>query len=157
MSEHFINKFPSEEQFLAWIRKSLFDGSLTINTDDTYDLGAEAARIANAYITRIIADGQRFNVVTKSAAYTATVDDRVIVASSAGAAFTITLPPVADAEGMVLTVIKDDLAANPITLDGDGAETIDGNATVATIDAQYDTITLYCDGTEWFIIAQKIA
>lgn len=156
MSE-FMSKFASEEQFLAFLRKRILDGNLTVNTDDTYDVGAEATRIANAYITRIIIDGQRINVVSKSGAYTATVDDRVIVASSNGGAFTITLPAASGAEGMILTVIKDDANANAVTLDGNGAETIDGNATVATIDARYDTITLYCNGTEWFIIAQKIA
>lgn len=152
-----MSKFPSEEQFLAWLRTRLFDGSLTINTDDTYDIGAAALRIANAYITRMILNGLARKVTAKTGAYTATVDDSVIVASSAGGAFTITLPAVANAEGMILTVIKDDAAANAVTLDGNGAETINGAATVATIDAQYDTITLYCDGTEWFIIAQKLA
>lgn len=157
MAEPFWKRISTEPEFLAWMRKRILDGSLIINTDDTYDIGAEATRIANAYITRIIINGEKINAVTKSANYTATVDDRVIVASSAGGVFTITLPAASGAEGMVLTVIKADGGVNAVTLDGDGAETIDGGATDARIDAQYDTITLYCDGTEWFIIAEKIA
>lgn len=94
----------------------------------------------------------------KSAAYTVTdTDPDVFTLDASSGAFTITLPTAADNDGRTLTFIKTDSSTNAITLDGEGSETIDGNTTVATMDAQYDTITIYCDGTEWFIVAQKIA
>jgi hypothetical protein len=73
------------------------------------------------------------------------------------AARTITLPPAADCKGIWFCFIKNSADAEIITLDGNGSETIDGNATITTMDADYDTITILCDGTEWFIVAQKIA
>lgn len=58
---------------------------------------------------------------------------------------------------MILTVIKTDSGTGAVTLDGSGSETIDGNATDAQIDAQYDAMTLLCDGSEWFIVNKKIS
>jgi hypothetical protein len=60
------------------------------------------------------------------------------------------------------TFIKTDAAANAITLDADGAETIGeaGSAmatTYAAIDAIHDTVTIVCDGTSWYVTAQDIS
>lgn len=74
------------------------------------------------------------------------------------AALTLNLPAVADCQaGDRITFIKTAAAAFAITLDGASSETIDGGATVATMDANHDTITIECDGTNWRIVAQKIA
>jgi len=44
-----------------------------------------------------------------------------------------------------------------VTLDPDGAEQIDGAATLATIDAQYDCAHVVCTGTEWIVVDRDIA
>lgn len=99
----------------------------------------------------------RTNIIEKSGAYTATLDDDVIKGDTSGAPFTITLPAVATASGKILTFIRTGAGANALTIDGNAAETIDGAATNATMDAKYDSLTILCTGSEWVIIARKIA
>ena len=76
----------------------------------------------------------------------------VLDVDCSGGAVTVNLPAVAGEVDRVL-VIKDhsgDAAANNITVDGNGAETIDG-ALTATIVTNYGAITLHCDGVEWSV------
>lgn len=75
----------------------------------------------------------------------------IITVNTTGAAFTVTLPAAATSAGAFYKFIKTDAAANALTIDGNGAETINGAATYAAIDAQYDTATVYCNGTAWYI------
>ncbi|HSC14498.1 MAG TPA: hypothetical protein VLI71_05235, partial [Gammaproteobacteria bacterium] len=51
-----------------------------------------------------------------------------------------------------LTVKKIDATANAVTIDGDGAETIDGAAT-QSLPAQWNAKTVQSNGVAWFIIA----
>jgi len=97
-------------------------------------------------------------VLAKSAAYTILdIDKDVFSVDASAGVVTITLPTAVDNNGRILTIIKIDSSVNAVTLDGEGTETIDGAETNSVMDAQYDSITLYCNGSEWFIIAQKIA
>jgi len=66
------------------------------------------------------------------------------------------LPPAADALGKRFTFKKTDASANTLTIDGNGAETIDGSATLV-IGAQYGTAQLVSTGTEWLTTAPSIA
>lgn len=92
-----------------------------------------------------------FKIVTKTADYTATDYDTVILCDASAAAFTVTLPPAADRTGKVFEVKKIDATANTVTIDGDGSETIDGGTT-AVITSQYESITAVSDGAAWFIL-----
>jgi predicted dehydrogenase len=88
------------------------------------------------------------DVVT--ATYTALSTDYFLCVLTNGLV-TITLPT-----GILGTVyiVKDcfgDAANNPITIQGTGGQTIDGNAT-ATINADYGSITLIFEGTDWSIV-----
>lgn len=74
------------------------------------------------------------------------------------AARTLTLPAVATVRaGGWIRVVKTSADAAAVTLDGNGAETIDGAATYAAIDAQYDTAHLLCTGGEWIILSRDVA
>jgi hypothetical protein len=69
---------------------------------------------------------------------------------SAGAAVTITLPAVASVgSGHTVGIKKIGNTANVI-IDGNASETIDGGLT-ATLTTQYESVTLVCDGTGWYI------
>lgn len=63
---------------------------------------------------------------------------------------TLTLPPVNVMQGRVL-VVKKLVAANTVTLDGNGSETIDGAATLAWT-TQYQVQRVLSDGTQWWTI-----
>lgn len=74
------------------------------------------------------------------------------------AARTLTLPSVASVRaGAWLRVVKTSADAFAVTLDGNGAETINNAATYSAIDARYDVAHLLCTGSEWVILSKNIA
>ena len=110
------------------------------------DIGADDARdfIDSAIGTRYVS--------SEDGAVTLDRDDEVVVCDGSVAGFTVTLPAASGYTHKVYTIIAKDVSSGNIVVDGDGAETIDGAAT-QTLDAAYESITIVCDGTEWFIIA----
>jgi hypothetical protein len=88
---------------------------------------------------------------TESSTYVATVTDGVILCDASGAAFDVDLPTVSGNSGKVLHIKKIDATANAITIDPFGAQTIDGQASIQ-LTAQYETVMLVSDGTEWWVI-----
>jgi hypothetical protein len=92
----------------------------------------------------------------RALAASATLDaDDVVVAGTGGAGgITLTLPAVASSQYKTYQVVKVDAGAGAVTLDGDGSETING-ATTYALSAQYDAVTIWCDGTEWFVLGTK--
>lgn len=89
----------------------------------------------------------------KTANYSVEAGDRgrTILADASAGAITIALPPAATAgDDFDVTVIKVDSSANAVTIDGDGAETINGAATLA-LKQQYDARHLRTDGAAWYI------
>jgi hypothetical protein len=70
---------------------------------------------------------------------------------------TLTLPAAATSAGAWYTVVKTSADAAAVILDGNADETINGAATFAEIDAQYDSATVVCDGTEWWVVSKNIA
>ncbi len=91
-------------------------------------------------------------MVAKTTAYTLTDQDYFVACDATGAAFTITLPAAALYAGKMFTIKKTDASANAVTIDGNGAETIDG-ALTASLATQYRSKTLLSNGTTWHIIA----
>ena len=96
-----------------------------------------------AYITRAVAK--------KTANYTLAIADRGVLADATAGAFTISLPTAASAKDVEFFVKKIDISGNTVIIDGNGAETIDGQTT-QIISEQYTAITIYSDGTEWHIL-----
>lgn len=95
------------------------------------------------------ATGFRSRSVT--AAYTVNkVDDQVVLAANAGG-MTVTLPPAAacfsDSCGMRFLIVNVG-AAGTVTVDGDGAETINGNANVS-LASQYASVLVQSTGSAW--------
>lgn len=88
-------------------------------------------------------------VVTKTAIYTATASDHVILCDASGGAFTVTLP--AGITGTEYHVKKIDSSANAVTIDGFGSETIDGDLTV-DISTQYESLMFKSDGSNWHVL-----
>jgi len=75
-------------------------------------------------------------------------------------ALTIGLPPVSGNAGLSYTIISSTSTdvGGPVTytIDGNGAETINGSTTNTEMDAWYDSLKITCDGTEWFITGGNI-
>lgn len=60
---------------------------------------------------------------------------------------TVVLPPVADCQGKIIVFTKT-VAANTMTIDGNGTETINGATTVAKT-SQWDSVRLMARNTTW--------
>lgn len=139
------------------------DGTFTFtpagNTFIGYVIGVEATNQAvvqmcpHHYITPAPgACGLRD--LADAAATLTTADLDKILRMANTAARTVTLPAAADCAGHFITVVKNGVAAFAITLDGNGAETIDGAATLdLTATAARDRMTLMSDGTAWTRVA----
>lgn len=82
---------------------------------------------------------------------TVTAEDReIIIGDATGGSFTVNLPAVASSANFTITIKKVDATANTITVDGNASETID-DATTFVITSQYESITIACDGSSWWI------
>lgn len=74
-----------------------------------------------------------------------------VIYTSTAAVSSLTIPSVQTIQGRII-IIKDaggNANTNTITIDTEGSETIDGSATYV-LDADYESIMLYCDGENWF-------
>jgi hypothetical protein len=80
--------------------------------------------------------------------YTEVATDVNILVDSSGGNRTVNLRGAINSDGRVLNIIKTD-AANSVTVDAFGSETINGSLTQVLTGRS--AITLFCDSVEWFI------
>lgn len=85
-----------------------------------------------------------------SSSITADFNDGMILVDATGGARTITLKAATNMAGKVYVVKKVDASANTVTVDGNGAETVDGAATYV-LTVQWQAVTVRCNGTAWFV------
>ncbi|NLJ06064.1 MAG: hypothetical protein GX437_00185 [Sphingobacteriales bacterium] len=93
-------------------------------------------------------------IVTKSAAYTATLSDYTILCDGNSSAFTISLPAASAIKGRIYVIKKTDASSNAITVDGNGSETIDGNATYS-LTSKNQFVMIQSDGSGWQVISKN--
>ena len=124
---------------------STYQGGIT--SDDKYLTSSEIdAKIAESETSLVVTD-------IIAAAYALLVTDEILsVTYTATGAVEITIPTAQITSGRRI-VVKDAgglAGTNNITIATEGAETIDGAAT-AVISGNYNFISIYCDGTNWFL------
>ena len=91
------------------------------------------------------------NVVTTGLDTTLTEFYRTVEVDASGANRTITLPTAVSARFRKYTIKKIDATANTVTVDADGAETIDGALTVV-LTTQWQSVTVQSNGVSWIIV-----
>lgn len=77
--------------------------------------------------------------------------DVLILGNASGGAFSVYLPPAESAVYRLLVIKKIDASANAITVDPDGAETIDGSSSYS-LSSQWDFLIIVSDGSSWYRI-----
>lgn len=97
---------------------------------------------------------QTYEVVSKTATYTATTADWMIRCDASGGAFSINLPAAASNDGREYVIVKTDSSFNAVTIDGNASETI-GGSTTTTLNSQNEMLTIICDGSNWQIVDRK--
>jgi len=86
---------------------------------------------------------------------TNTTGFKVYLCDATSASITVNLPT-AVGNTARFTFKKIDSSANTVTIDPNASETVDGVAT-KTISAQYGTLTVVSNGSNWFTIVQPVA
>lgn len=139
------------------------NGSTTVSyNNSTGVISLNATNVANAlgytpydaanpagYITGGGSSSLNIRTITATAAPAA--NDYTLLCNAASGAITVNLPAAASSAKRVLSIKKIDATANAVTIDPNGAELIDGAATMA-ITTQWQAMTIHCDGTAWFLI-----
>jgi hypothetical protein len=141
-----------EESYLTYATDTsdvkLFVDNVEVMSATNSDITFSKNAIFSGSITR--------NTTTVNAATydLATTDDILNVTyTTTGAVTSLTLPTAQCVDGRVI-VIKDaggNASTYNITIDTEGTEKIDGGDTFI-INGDYDSITLYSDGSNWFVI-----
>lgn len=93
----------------------------------------------------------RRDVTKTTGTYTLDTTYDVILCDCVGGAITLNLPAVATSAGFEYAIKKIDASVNAVTINPNGGETIDNDPT-ATIDSQYTSVQIICDGSEWWIV-----
>lgn len=96
-------------------------------------------------------NGHKMAIATKTTTYTMTTTDVCINADATGGPFTITLPAVSGNSGLAYWFVKVDATASVVTIDGNGAETIN-SAPTYTLTLQWAKVGMICNGTVWTVI-----
>jgi len=122
------------------------DGTTKVKIDSSGDMTVSGAATLSGGAA---ISGLKPALVSKTAAYTATATDCVILCDATTAAFTVTLPAAASSTDLLYVIKKIDSSTNAVTVDGNASETIDGAATVS-LASQYDSVMIVCDGTGWY-------
>lgn len=111
------------------------DGDVLRRSGSTISFGA----VPTSSIDRTVA------TVTTSVTLSADIN----LCSANSSSITVTLPAVST--GKIIRIKKTDSTANTVTIQRGGTSTVDG-ATSKILYSQYESMTLACDGTNWFIV-----
>lgn len=100
-----------------------------------------------------------FVVQSKTTTYIALLTDDVVLCSTSGGAWTLTLPTAVGISGKKLKVKKTTADFTVLTIDGNGAETIAENGAgtaTTTIDTIGEELEIVSDGSNWVVLARTI-
>lgn len=132
-------------------RVTILTGPLDLNAKDIVDVGSVGIGTSSPNMELDCRGGLGLPTTEKTENYTAASSDHTILCDTDTiGGFTVTLPAAADVPGLELVVKKIDAGSNTCTVDGSGAETIDG-ATQVALSSQYEFVGMQSDGTEWWI------
>lgn len=129
-----------------------YQAPVNVNGNDVTDAGTVVYSATDGHVPRPQVDDQIVRSSTKTATYTTTDEEYVPVDPSGTGGLTITLASADAASGneMVVKDVGDTASANPITVNTEGTETIDGDTSI-DIDVDGGVLHVVGDGTNWDI------
>jgi hypothetical protein len=137
----------------------LTEGTNLYYTTERVDDRVDSLIIAGTGITKVYDDvantltlstnNAETITTTTSATYTITDANSILLCDTASNAITVNLPTAIGRQGKIYK-IKCINAANNVTIDGNGTQTIDGNLTF--ILTFLDALTIVSDNSNWFIL-----
>jgi hypothetical protein len=133
---------------------SIITRAMRVNASTPYTLtwpAADAAGVLKSDGAGALSFGLGAPVLNKTATYsllTTDGDGVLVLVDATSGPVTIDLYTAVGNSGRLVTVKKSDASTNVVTVDPNGAETIDGAATVG-LPGQYATLTIQADGSNW--------
>jgi hypothetical protein len=125
---------------------------MTLFVPRTFSNQEEWTRQSSGVINQLV--NRQVAVDTFTTTQTLDYNHDVALCDATSAAFTVTLPKAALHPRRDLIVKKVDASGNAVTVEADGAETIDGAANVS-LSGQWDFVQVISDGTSWSVIAEN--
>lgn len=128
------------------------EGTTTINGKSTYVINQNYGSVvlycggSNWFVMGSSRPAAK-TFVTKTSAYTITLNDNVVFCDGSSGAFTVSLPTAASASGYEFNVVRTG-ATGTITIDPNGTETISGDTTL-DLTSQWDSVVFMSNGTNW--------
>ncbi len=135
-----------ENSFRVGLNKLLLDTS-GLTSSRTVTVPDKAGTLC---LTNDLGANSIINQTSTTRNETATTGIIIILCNCTSNAITVNLPT-AVGNKAIIVINKTDNSANSITVDPNGAETINGSTTV-TISKQYLSLTFVSDNTNWVII-----
>lgn len=128
------------------------DGTLASNSDTKY----ASQKAVKTYVdTGLSAKQNRLrSLVSKvhsDSPYSVATTDDIVSADATSGAIVLNLPASSGLSGRIIYFKRLDATANSISIVPNGAETIDGDASLLLV-SQYDAFCLYSNGSNWFVI-----
>ena len=142
--EYLVRLHLSVIDFLGTDNKSYTN--LRPSSNGSLELGSRFLRWKNIY-----ANAAYHGVLSTSTDATLGDNRNTVLCDASSNSITITLPASANYLGIKYHIKKADSSSNMVTIVPDGSETIDGQSSYV-VNNQYESITLVCDGSNWFII-----
>jgi hypothetical protein len=131
------------------------DHTHAVATEAPVPIGKVLAEGTRAYLARsdhVHTNPLAFSDVDNGdSPYTPLITDDVLIIDASGGPVTVALTAASLNLGRRLTVKKVDSSLNAVTVDADGAETIDGDPDFALL-YEDESIEIACDGVEWWIL-----
>jgi len=143
---------------LYWINLYIkLDGDTIIDT--VYNQDTVKSKAVDSLNYRVVianhlhGGSNHWKVESIVASTTIDVSTTVYLCDASDEAITLTLTEPSENKDRLLVIKKLDNSANKVTIDA-GSSTIDGSQTY-NLNSQHQSIILICDGTKWWIIADK--
>lgn len=128
------------------------DSDLTTLLNDLQSLTSDlSTHAANMDLHLDGSEPWKTPLIQTTVSYTLQNTDYTVTCDTTSNDIIITLPDASTVSNKIYNVKKVDNSANSVIIDGNGAQTIDGEET-RTIVMQYESITVQSNGTNWVII-----
>jgi hypothetical protein len=115
---------------------------------DGFKLGRQDARWRGWF------SGVQKAITTVTKDYTPTLNDHTVLCDASAGAFRVSLPPASSADhGRIYLIKKIDGSPHRVTLDPDGAQTLDGQA-LGTLDRRRRQVEIQSNGSAWYVIGE---
>lgn len=102
--------------------------------------------------TTTVTTAPTYTVVTKTASFTASTSEAALyLLDASSGAITVTMPTAASMGSRAFMFKRIDSTVNAVIIDGNGAETIDGQTTIDLV-SQYDAVTVASSGSALYLL-----